>query len=85
MLPSPSVFCEQAGRAGLKVTDDLAFGLHYARTLGLWHEAFCERLLEVKSQGFDDRFIRLWRFYLAYCEAGFRAGSIDVHQFTLQA
>lgn len=85
MLPSPKVFCEHAQRAGLRVIDDLAFGMHYARTLALWHEAFCERLLEVKSQGFDDRFIRLWRFYLAYCEAGFRAGSIDVHQFSLQA
>lgn len=85
MLPSPTAFRGQAKRAGLTVTDDLAFGLHYAKTLSLWHEAFHERLLEVKAQGFDDRFIRLWRFYLAYCEAGFRAGSIDVHQYTLQA
>lgn len=85
MLPSPSAFDKHAHRAGLMVIDDLAFGDHYARTLGLWHEAFCERLLDVRSQGFDDRFIRLWRFYLAYCEAGFRAGTIDVHQYTLQA
>ena len=85
MLPSPGTFRARAQRAGLAVVDDLAFGAHYARTLELWHDAFCERLLEVKAQGFDDRFIRLWRFYLAYCEAGFRAGSIDVHQFTLQA
>lgn len=85
MLPAPGVFCDQAQRAGLKIIDDLAFGAHYARTLGLWHETFCERLHEVKAQKFDDRFIRLWRFYLAYCEAGFRSGSIDVHQFTLQA
>lgn len=85
MLPSPSIFCDHAQRAGFAMTDDLAFGTHYARTLGLWHEAFCERLLEVKAQGFDDRFIRLWRFYLAYCEAGFHAGSIDVHQYTLQS
>ena len=85
MLPSPTVFCQQAVKAGFCVSDDLAFGSHYARTLALWHDAFCDRLLEVKAQGFDDRFIRLWRFYLAYCEAGFRAESIDVHQFTLQA
>lgn len=85
MLPSPSRFRKGAQRAGFDVTDDLAFGSHYARTLGLWHDTFCERLLEVKAQGFDDRFIRLWRFYLSYCEAGFRAGSIDVHQYTLQA
>lgn len=85
MLPSPRIFCAQAQRAGLKVTDELAFGAHYARTLGLWHETFCKRLHEVKAQNFDDRFIRLWRFYLSYCEAGFRSGSTDVHQFTLQA
>ena len=85
MLPAPGVFCDHAQRAGLNVTDDLAFGAHYARTLGLWHDMFCKRLLEVKAQHFDDRFIRLWQFYLAYCEAGFRSGSIDVHQFTLEA
>lgn len=84
MLPSPSAFKAEAKRAGFTIADDLAFGAHYARTLELWHDTFCERLLETKSLGFDDRFIRLWRFYLAYCEAGFRAGSIDVHQYTLQ-
>lgn len=85
MLPSPSIFEAEAERAGFTIADDLAFGAHYARTLELWHDAFCQRLLETKALGFDDRFIRLWRFYLAYCEAGFRAGSIDVHQYTLQA
>lgn len=85
MLPAPRIFQEQAERTGFSVIDDLAFGAHYARTLELWHEAFFDRLLEVKTQGFDDRFIRLWRFYLSYCEAGFRSGSIDVHQYTLQA
>lgn len=84
MLPSPGRFRGAAESAGFQVADDLAFGLHYARTLGLWHDAFCDHLIDVKAQGFDDRFIRLWRFYLAYCEAGFRAGSIDVHQYTLQ-
>lgn len=84
MLPSPRVFCSEASRAGFSVSDDLAFGAHYARTLSLWHQAFNDRINEVKAQGFDDRFIRLWRFYLAYCEAGFRAGSVDVHQYTLQ-
>lgn len=84
MLPSPRVFKEQAAHAGMHVVDDLAFGSHYAKTLALWHDMFMDRLLDVKAQGFDDRFIRLWRFYLAYCEAGFRAGSIDVHQYTLQ-
>jgi cyclopropane-fatty-acyl-phospholipid synthase len=42
-----------------------------------------EKLAEVRAQGFDEEFLRTWEFYLAYCEAGFRAGNIDVAQFTL--
>ena len=84
MLPSPSVFRTHAERHGLKVVDDLAFGLDYALTLRKWRDAFIAQLPRVKAQGFDDRFLRTWEFYLAYCEAGFRAGSIDVMQFTLE-
>ncbi len=83
MLPSPSVFRQHAEAAGLRVEEDLAFGLDYARTLKIWHEVFLQKLDEVRAQGFDEQFTRLWRFYLAYCEAGFRAGSTDVHQYTL--
>jgi len=84
MLPSPSIFRAHAQRHGLSVVNELAFGLDYARTLRLWDHAFEEALPAVQAQGFDERFIRTWRFYLAYCEAGFRAGSIDLFQFTLQ-
>jgi cyclopropane-fatty-acyl-phospholipid synthase len=84
MLPSPSVFRAHAERHGLRVVNELAFGLDYARTLKLWHERFMEQLPEVQGQGFDAEFIQTWRFYLSYCEAGFRAGSIDLYQFTLQ-
>jgi len=84
MLPSPSVFRAHAQRHGLEVVNELAFGLDYARTLQLWHETFLEKLTEVEAQGFDSAFIQTWRFYLSYCEAGFRAGSIDLYQFTLQ-
>ncbi len=84
MLPSPSVFRAQAERHGLKVVNELVFGLDYARTLELWHAAFLEKRPEVEAQGFDRAFIQTWRFYLSYCEAGFRAGSIDLYQFTLQ-
>jgi len=83
MLPSPSVFRAQSAAAGLTVLEDIAFGLDYARTLALWHEAFDRQAEAVRAQGFDEQFIRLWKFYLAYCEAGFRAGSTDVHQYTL--
>ncbi|MDE1979508.1 MAG: class I SAM-dependent methyltransferase, partial [Betaproteobacteria bacterium] len=53
-------------------------------TLALWRERFTAQLEAVKAQGFDDRFLRLWTFYLAYCEAGFSQGSTDVWQFTLR-
>ncbi|MDY7546428.1 cyclopropane-fatty-acyl-phospholipid synthase family protein [Glaciimonas sp. CA11.2] len=84
MLPSPSAFRAQAESHGLKVVDTLSFGLDYARTLVEWRRAFKEQLPKVRAQGFDDRFLRTWDFYLAYCEAGFIAGSINVAQFTLQ-
>ncbi|QRX83939.1 cyclopropane-fatty-acyl-phospholipid synthase family protein [Glaciimonas sp. PAMC28666] len=84
MLPSPSAFRAQAERHGLRVVDTLSFGLDYARTLVEWRRAFKEQLPRVRAQGFDDRFLRTWDFYLAYCEAGFIAGSINVAQFTLQ-
>ncbi|MCX7555550.1 cyclopropane-fatty-acyl-phospholipid synthase [Xanthomonadaceae bacterium JHOS43] len=54
------------------------FGGSYARTLQLWRERFMARLPEVRAQGFDERFIRLWEFYLSYCEGGFRERSIGV-------
>ena len=63
--------------------DTFTFGLDYARTLLEWRKTFMEKINEVKAQGFDDEFIRTWEFYLAYCEAGFRADNIDVAQFTL--
>jgi cyclopropane-fatty-acyl-phospholipid synthase len=60
-----------------------AFGLDYAETLRRWHQVFDYVAPEVKAQGFDDRFMRTWRFYLAYCEAGFRARATDVVQAVL--
>ena len=84
MLPSPTAFCEQAEQQGLQVIDRFSFGLDYARTLQIWRDNFKAALAQIKAQHFDQRFLRTWEFYLAYCEAGFRAGSIDVVQFTLR-
>tara|TARA_R110001599_G_scaffold64023_3_gene178878 strand:+ start:492720 stop:493964 length:1245 start_codon:yes stop_codon:yes gene_type:complete len=84
MLPSPSAFSAQAEKHGLRVVKEFRFGLDYARTLQEWRNAFNEKLAQVRAQGFDEKFLRTWEFYLAYCEAGFRAGSIDVMQFTLE-
>ncbi|HRH73781.1 MAG TPA: cyclopropane-fatty-acyl-phospholipid synthase family protein [Zoogloea sp.] len=83
MLPSPEVFGRHVRRAGLVMRGDLAFGQDYAETLVRWREGFEAALPEVRALGYDERFVRLWRFYLAYCEAGFRAGTVDVHQFQL--
>ncbi len=84
MLPSPAAFRAQAERQGLRVVDEFAFGRDYARTLAEWRDAFKQKLTDVRAQGFDDRFLRTWEFYLAYCEAGFRADDINVMQFTLE-
>lgn len=83
MLPSPEVFRARANRFGLEVADEFAFGADYARTLADWHRSFNAVLPEVRAQGFDERFIRTWQFYLAYCEAGFLERNIDLYQFTL--
>jgi cyclopropane-fatty-acyl-phospholipid synthase len=84
MLPSSRRFVEEAGRAGFAVTREERFGLDYAETLARWREAFLARARDVRQIGFDERFLRIWHFYLAYCEAGFRAGSIDVAQYRLE-
>lgn len=84
MLPSKTVFAEVAARQGLKVQDMHAFGLDYAATLARWHQTFNHAAAEVVALGFDERFMRTWRFYLAYCEAGFRAGATDVVQARLE-
>lgn len=84
MLPSPSVFAEHAKRRGLSVCADHAFGLDYAETLAQWMQRFNAALPAVQALGFGERFVRLWQFYLAYCEAGFRAGTTDVHQYELR-
>jgi cyclopropane-fatty-acyl-phospholipid synthase len=80
MLPSPTVLREIGDRFGLSLTGDRAFGLDYAATLVQWRERFRAAWPKLTSLGFDERFRRLWEYYLAYCEAGFRSGAIDVHQ-----
>ncbi|GGW41169.1 cyclopropane-fatty-acyl-phospholipid synthase [Streptomyces lucensis JCM 4490] len=66
---------------GLTVARRDAFGAHYAETLRLWRERFTERAGEVAALGFDETFRRMWTFYLAYSEAGFRSGYLDVQQY----
>ena len=84
MLPSPTVLHQQIQRAGLQLQREVTFGLDYARTLGQWGRRFQQAWPALREQGFDERFKRLWDYYLAYCEAGFRAGYTDVGQVTVE-
>jgi cyclopropane-fatty-acyl-phospholipid synthase len=83
VLPSPQAFRAEAARAGLVVENELAFGADYAETLRQWRVAFLDRDAQVRRLGFDTRFMRIWEFYLAYCQAAFAKGNTDVVQFTL--
>jgi len=85
MLCSPSRFVAEANRAGLQVEDVYHFGHDYGETLQRWLTTFDANVDAVRAQGFDDRFIRCWRFYLAYCVAGFASKTTDVAQYTLSA
>nr|WP_216294742.1 cyclopropane-fatty-acyl-phospholipid synthase family protein [Delftia acidovorans]MCA1069972.1 Tuberculostearic acid methyltransferase UfaA1 [Delftia acidovorans] len=84
LLPSIPAFEQEARRAGLVVEGRMAFGRDYAETLRRWRQAFDHNLDAVRAQGFDERFVRIWTFYLAYCEAAFDTGNTDVVQFTLR-
>lgn len=83
-LPSPTEFKRQAELAGLKVIDELKFGPDYAETLRRWRHDFMAQESQVLTLGFDNKFLRTWEFYLAYCEAAFDEANTDVIQFTLQ-
>ena len=86
---SPAACCParkpsaRARKAGLAVGDPFRFGRDYAATLKRWRADFMAALPAVRALGFDERFVRLWEFYLAYCEGAFNAGSTDVIQFEL--
>ncbi len=82
-LPCPREFRRQAEAAGLTVINELAFGHDYAETLKRWRESFMAHREQVLKTGFDDRFTRIWEFYLAYCEAAFTEENVDVVQYTL--
>ncbi len=80
MLPSPRIMHAMGEKFGLSLTAEKVFGLDYATTLAHWRDSFRAAWPNMGGLGFDERFRRLWEYYLSYCEAGFRAGSIDVRQ-----
>jgi cyclopropane-fatty-acyl-phospholipid synthase len=83
-LPCPKEFRAQAQAAGLQVVDEFAFGHDYGETLKRWRDAFMAQRAMVMQSGFDERFMHIWEFYLAYCEAAFMERNIDVVQYTLR-
>lgn len=83
MLPSITAFSEAARAKGFAVPDILRFGKDYDRTLMQWDRTFIGNWHRIEPLGFDERFRRMWQYYLHYCSAGFRSGRIDVVQFKL--
>ena len=82
-LPCPAEFRRQAQAAGLQVVEEFSFGQDYALTLRLWRERFLAHRADILRQGFDERFMRIWEFYLCYCEAAFTMKNTDLVQYTL--
>ena len=84
MLPSPSILARSGAAAGLGLETLELFGHSYAQTLVAWRERFAQAWSEIERLGgFDEAFRRMWEFYLAYCEGGFRAAAIDVGIYRL--
>ena len=83
LIPSVTAIKEHLATVGLRVMDDLAFGEHYAQTLSLWRERLNRHASRLYELGFDETFRRTWNLYLAYSEAGFASGYLDVHQFLI--
>ena len=84
MLPSPSALKAEVQRAGLGVEKSVEFGQSYAITLKRWHETFNEKWDQISALGFDDRFRRMWNYYLTSCAAAFETANCDVTQITVR-
>ncbi|WP_272005093.1 SAM-dependent methyltransferase [Roseovarius sp. ZX-A-9] len=83
MLPSPRVLRAEVERAGLTVARSTEFGDSYSQTLRRWHDTFNARWHDIAALGFDDRFRRMWNFYLTSCAGAFQGGNCDVTQITI--
>ncbi|MBO6504009.1 MAG: class I SAM-dependent methyltransferase [Kordiimonadaceae bacterium] len=83
MLPSDSVLKKLFDDNGLSLKNQLDFGVDYGETLKRWHESYAAHWPTIQGMGYDEKFDRMWRFYLSYCEAGFRQKTIDVSQYVV--
>jgi cyclopropane-fatty-acyl-phospholipid synthase len=83
MLPSPAALAQEIAAAGLALKGHIEFGESYSQTLRRWHDTFNAHWPEVRALGFDDRFRRMWNFYLTSCAGAFHGGNCDVTQITV--
>jgi len=84
MLPSIPRFTAATSKSGLGVLDIFRFGHDYDRTLLAWDRTFRAKWQKIAPLGFDQRFFRMWHYYLHYCATGFRTDRLDVVQFRLE-
>ncbi len=83
-LPSKGSIDKYVSNNGLIIKSYESYADHYSSTLAIWKNEFNKKWEEIKKQGFDSTFKRMWEFYLSYCEAGFRSKNIDLIQFSIQ-
>ena len=83
MLPSPTKLRQEVERAGLSIVGSMEFGQSYDQTLRRWHTTFNEKWDQINAMGFDDRFRRMWNYYLTSCASAFESATVDVTQITI--
>jgi len=83
-LPNKNSINKYVSKNGLTIQSYESYADHYSNTLSIWREEFNKKWYQIKNQGFDQTFKRMWEFYLCYCEAGFKAKNIDLIQFSIQ-
>ncbi len=83
-LPSKRKLYDLSSSNGLEIKKYKSYGSHYSNTLKIWRDEFLKKWEEISKHGFDNKFKRMWHFYLSYCEAGFKSKNIDLIQFSMQ-
>ena len=83
-LPSKRKLYDLSSSNGLEIEKYESYGSHYSSTLKIWRDEFLKKWEEISKHGFDNKFKRMWHFYLSYCEAGFKSKNIDLIQFSMQ-
>ena len=83
-LPSKRKLYDLSSSNGLEIKKYESYGSHYSNTLKIWRDEFLKKWEEISKHGFDNKFKRMWHFYLSYCEAGFKSKNIDLIQFSMQ-